>query len=625
MHYQILPGGRLSVRRHLALQALRPNAQWRIGAQGYFFQSTAKVTSARAWHVAPGGRARRNWNPPVDLTLDDSFLTDNKARFVWVDGVRRGSLVFFEFAALDTPHFMSLFHLFLEDGPIDLARFQLEAPPDWSIRAEWLRGEGPTVVEADGVRTWEIKDIPYPDSAPLGPSWADEAPALAVQAVPAEGTEAVLPTFSDWAAVSSWYEGLVKERDKITPSIQSAADGACADAGPGLLDRVKAAGTYVRDNVRYIAIEIGIGGWQPHEASETLGRLYGDCKDKGTLFRALLSAEGIRSYPVLVNLTTSRTISRTLPVLGFNHFVVAVPLPADLEVPPAFQAAVADGGDLGRLLIVDTTDDRLAIGSISEGLSGKLGLVVADGAMDGAARKGRLVELPHGAAAHRIERRLRIDLHKDRSQSIARASRYLGEFAASARSDYGVSTEERQEVVRSRVDGIWTGAELISYAAEPETADGSFMETATLQVGAPPGRDDGLEVELFPGADGDLPRVPLARRTQPVEYGHGRALMYDVTIHPIPEDVSLHSARQEQGEGWRMVTSYERKADTVKARWEMMLTRTRFQPGDFGELRRFWSAVSSITSQSLWVPLGPGQAPAGGPHRSDQPAGRHLR
>ena len=98
---------------------------------------------------------------------------------------------------------------------------------------------------------------------------------------------------------------------------------------------------------------------------------------QGTLFRSLLAADGIESYPILINLTRHLTVSEEIPNLqAFNHFVVGVAVSGD--VPPAFAPAVVQAGELGALLIVDTTDEYITPGYLSASLSGKTGLVAID-------------------------------------------------------------------------------------------------------------------------------------------------------------------------------------------------------------------------------------------------------
>ena len=47
-----------------------------------------------------------------------------------------------------------------------------------------------------------------------------------------------------------------------------------------------------------MGISLGIGRYQPHSAADVLGDDFGDCKDKHTLFAALLAAENITAVPV---------------------------------------------------------------------------------------------------------------------------------------------------------------------------------------------------------------------------------------------------------------------------------------------------------------------------------------
>src|SRR5206468_9062578 len=140
--------------------------------------------------------------------------------------------------------------------------------------------------------------------------------------------------FSDWAAVSRWYEAMAKGRGDVTPAIATAAAGRGTSEGdPSALERILASATMVRDRVRYVAIELGIGGYQPRPASETLSRLYGDCKDKGTLLQAVLAARGITSYPLLVNAGGRMAIPDSSPVLVFNHLILAAAIPDEVALP----------------------------------------------------------------------------------------------------------------------------------------------------------------------------------------------------------------------------------------------------------------------------------------------------
>src|SRR4030095_7491825 len=177
------------------------------------------------------------------------------------------------------------------------------------------------------------------------------------------GVITLVPTFKDWSDFSTWYENLIAGRHTATPLIRSTAGRITSEAGTDFFAKVAAAGKFVRDGVRYVAVELGIAGFQPKPADETLSGLLGDCKDKTTLFRALLAALEIPSYAILVNLSRENTVMERLPVYGFNHLIAAVHLPDGIEIPSSFSPAIMDAGDMGQLLIVDTTDEKTSVGS----------------------------------------------------------------------------------------------------------------------------------------------------------------------------------------------------------------------------------------------------------------------
>src|SRR6202162_5091340 len=82
---------------------------------------------------------------------------------------------------------------------------------------------------------------------------------------------------------------------------------------------------FVARNVRYVSISLGVGRYQPHAASDVLQNGYGDCKDKHTLFSALLRAEGIQSYPVLIG--SARKLDADVPSPAqVDHVITAARL-----------------------------------------------------------------------------------------------------------------------------------------------------------------------------------------------------------------------------------------------------------------------------------------------------------
>ncbi len=163
------------------------------------------------------------------------------------------------------------------------------------------------------VYTWVVKDI-QPDRDKNKEKDEDEG----------TGPDVQLTTFTDWKQVAEWYAKLQGERMTVDDSVRKKADEITKGAET-LTEKARRLYDFVARNVRYVSISLGVGRYQPHSASDVLRNGYGDCKDKHTLFSALLRAEGIQSYPVLID--SSRKLDVDVPSPAqFDHVITAARL-----------------------------------------------------------------------------------------------------------------------------------------------------------------------------------------------------------------------------------------------------------------------------------------------------------
>ena len=137
-----------------------------------------------------------------------------------------------------------------------------------------------------------------------------------------------ISSFTDWQQISTWYAKLQSERAVPDESIKARAAELTRGA-TSADEKARRLYDFVAQNIRYVSLSFGIGRYQPHAASEVLQNGYGDCKDKHTLLQALLSAEGIKSYPVLVH--SDRKLDADVPSPAqFDHVITAVKLGENL-------------------------------------------------------------------------------------------------------------------------------------------------------------------------------------------------------------------------------------------------------------------------------------------------------
>ncbi|WP_343527657.1 tetratricopeptide repeat protein [Sphingomonas sp.] len=120
--------------------------------------------------------------------------------------------------------------------------------------------------------------------------------------------------------------------------------------------RAEAALALVQDRVRYVALQMGAGGYVPADAAESWSRRYGDCKGKTALLLALLHAMDISADAVAVNSGGGDGIDQRLPMAGlFNHVIVRAQI--------AGRTYWMDGTRTG-----DTSLDRLIVPHFGWGL-----------------------------------------------------------------------------------------------------------------------------------------------------------------------------------------------------------------------------------------------------------------
>jgi transglutaminase-like putative cysteine protease/tetratricopeptide (TPR) repeat protein len=162
------------------------------------------------------------------------------------------------------------------------------------------------------VYTWVVKDI-QPERDKDKDETDEET-----------GPDVQLTTFTDWKQVAQWYAKLQGERMTVDDSVRKKAQELTKGADTPT-EKARRLYDFVARNVRYVSISLGVGRYQPHSASDVLQNGYGDCKDKHTLLSALLRAEGIQSYPVLIGST--RKLDADVPSPAqFDHVITAARL-----------------------------------------------------------------------------------------------------------------------------------------------------------------------------------------------------------------------------------------------------------------------------------------------------------
>ncbi len=253
-------------------------------------------------------------------------------------------------------------------------------------------------------------------------------------------------TARTWGDVGRWYEHLIRDVPRGSGAVRSAGREAAAGA-ESPRGRLAALLGFVRRRVRYVAVEMGVGGYRPTPPAEVLERRWGDCKDKALLLVDLLADAGIEAHPALVRLDEARGIDADFPAADqFNHLIVAVPA---AEVAPRPDDAAGGG-----YLFVDPTQEMGGLTWLHPALQGQRALVVRKEASE-------LATVP--VLAGREARSLTVHLQVSESGDAAgRAElRLTGSGAwALSRMTASATPERLGEVATEVLHGVLPGARL---------------------------------------------------------------------------------------------------------------------------------------------------------------------
>jgi hypothetical protein len=454
-----------------------------------------KLQDMHGWGIPVSGKDLEvRMKDAVETSVVDvdgsELITDLRMKVLTIPGMQPGATVGYEYELALSPLEIADQFPFQDTIPVLEARYALQLPPGWNVTPNWVNHAG-MQPESSGAQQWQwtVRDLP-PITIESGmPAWQGVAGHLFLALSP----PGAAPRLSTWSGIGAWFVELALERRVASDGIRSKVAELVAGMNSDL-DRVRALASFVQRDVRYVGIQLGIGGFQPHAAAEVFQHRYGDCKDKATLLAVMLAEIGIDSVQVLVNTDRSLVRPDMPPSLLFDHVILAIRLPAQVQSPALLATIVqADGS---RLLLFDPTDEQTALGRIRGALQGSHGLLAqADGS--------RLVQLPRGLPEQNGNHRTARLVLNDRGELSGEVKeRITGEVAAQQRGFLRAATRDSDLVkpVERRLAESLSSFRLISVVARNR-------ETSEL----PLEWDFTLSAESYARRSGDLlmlrPRV----------------------------------------------------------------------------------------------------------------------
>ena len=587
--------GKFVLTERRALRVLnRRSAERYLDAVGYE-NNDSKVTSIETWAISPSGRVTRS--AKKDLITGSDFasfevFSDDRVKMIRIPGAEDGSLVGFEIVTQGRL-------------PISGEKFRMEQ--EIPVRQAELHVSVPS-----GSLRWFVN---HPDRVEVV-SQSSNGAVFRAQNRAAIPDESDAPPFSSLAAVvfinydpkgpaalQSWeeaghsYHRLFDNGEKPETEIASQVED-LANGQSDVLSKIDALYTYVSRQIRYVAVEIGIGGYQPHLPADVYKNKYGDCKDKASLLISMLNKIGLRGYPALVGTRGDVEADPAAPTLAtFDHMIVAFPVPASLR-PAVEKFSAYDSRN--QILWMDPTSETDPLGQLPEMDQGVYALIAYP-------ERGDLQRIPQAPPEQNgSEYTINVHLQSDGTGAAEVEAKYFG--VSNSRRHYfyrGLSQSEILKAFEERVTHYVNQASF-GHASISGTEDNRQQITEKFSFAgnfatASAGDSWFFQPLILSGIA--VPEVPPRPRQLPLDVGAPYHVKCDYRLE-LPAGMRIErlpdktSTKSEFGE---ITIEYSMSGNVLVATQTVSFAQSRILPEKYPDFRDFVNAYIRATRQRLRV------------------------
>ncbi|MEM1119727.1 MAG: DUF3857 domain-containing protein [Bacteroidota bacterium] len=210
---------------------------------------------------------------------------------------------------------------------VEKSIFELTLPTDMDFRYQAFNVAEQPVVSNDGAKkrnSWQLfnkKVVPRETNAP-----DTYQPLPVLRTLPNDfEVDGYRGNMESWQAFGQFMYELNDNRDNLSPAMVQKVKSLTANATTNE-ERIAALYHYLQENMRYVSVQLGIGGWQTFDADYVEKNKYGDCKALTNFMKGMLKTAGIKAYASLITAGDQRMeIKEDFTVPYFNHVILNIP------------------------------------------------------------------------------------------------------------------------------------------------------------------------------------------------------------------------------------------------------------------------------------------------------------
>ncbi len=276
------------------------------------------------------------------------------------------------------------------------------------------------------IYSWQFKNIPQIMPESNMPDGVEINPTILVS------------TFSSWQEVYNWWRELAFDKIKADTSIKNKVQELIRNQNSEE-DKLKAIYNFCAQKIRYVAVEYGQAGYEPHNASDIFRNKYGDCKDQAILLVTMLREAGFNAWPVLIPTSECYNLNEDFPSVVFDHCIAAT--------------TVKD-----KIVFLDPTAETCSFGDLPAGDQNRQVLIFKDG-------EYKIQNTPLYPAEHNLLKQyLKVKISRDETIAAEKSIFSHGMYDQGQRYWMLYTPPELiQESLKEKIQTISIGSTLVGY------------------------------------------------------------------------------------------------------------------------------------------------------------------
>lgn len=240
---------------------------------------------------------------------------------------------------------------------VEQSSYSIICPLDFRFRYRAFNYQGePTINQEKNIKSfkWEVKNLTPVAEEFASPDFRELTTCVYFSPDKFQ-FEGYNGDMTSWKSLGLFQFQLNQGRDQLPDEIKRKVHE-LTDNISDQKEKVRVLYEYMQKNTHYISIQLGIGGFQPFDATYVATKSYGDCKALSNYMYSLLKEAKIKSCYTQIRAGSGRkSFMPDFPCHQFDHIILCVPLQNDtIWLECTNQTLPA--GYLG-----DFTDDRFAL------------------------------------------------------------------------------------------------------------------------------------------------------------------------------------------------------------------------------------------------------------------------